>query len=469
MRRESVSECSEALRVDQGHEAIGPHGPRPPAITNRGVAKFQGSEDTLVLSLYIQWDENWEKTQAFLEERKLAALNDKESEGGFFEIGGWVCAVRPQGSGGGKNGPYRAYVIEAVGLQFEFSRVQYPNGETPNGKLTAGSLTCMSLRPLGVLKLATEFIEALGGRVLADKLSRIDGAIDLPNVGVEEFIEAYRERRYLCRARKFKLIGEGQTGQTLTFGTSPMVRIYDKLRELSDSPNPAKLEFLILNRWGGGVPDKATRVEFQLRRDDIKSIEFDGRSINSLEDYLECRAGLWSYLCNWFRLTKEPVDENHRDRAETSERWQDVGESFAAWASSPVESVTRVSHVRAIDEKTLMRMLVGCGISMCSNESDFSMKMLEHTVLRAVRGMTEEYGPEELKRRWFNKRQRQLAAVPPDRDRKGYSKPKVRSFDSWLAEEEAYQAEVERCGGQMPFRYRDDPLQFMDLKTIVGE
>ncbi|MBN8626157.1 MAG: hypothetical protein J0M17_11770 [Planctomycetes bacterium] len=468
MNSEDGFECNESLRADQAHGPCGPHGPRPPSSINKGVPKFQGSEDTIVLALYIQWDEEWERTKAFLEEAKLAAANDAQQDGGFFEVGGWLAEIKEYGAGGGNRGPRRAYVIEAVGLRFEFSRTESPNGETPNGKVTAGSLICMKLGPLGVLKLVTEFVAGMGGRLLANKLSRIDGAVDLPQVPVCEFVDAYHAGCFLCRGKQFKLIGNGRDTQTLVLGTSPMLRIYDKVREQSQSPAPAKLEFLIEHRWGGRIPDHATRVEFQLRRDDVTSIEFDGRTINSLEDYLACRAGLWAYMCNWFRLTSEPVDENHRDRAETSVLWLDVSEAFQLWTASPIVAVTRASRTRPIDEVVLDAMLVGCGISKCANDEEFSLKKLKYAVLRAVHAAIEEHGEEEIKRRWWVKRQRQLVAMPPQRDCRPGAKPKVQSFELWLANEDAYLQAVVEAGGQMPIRWDGDPLQFVDLSRIVG-
>ena len=471
MRDETDHECNEALRDDnaQGQGAPNGPGPRPPALTNRGVSKFQGSEDTIVLSLYVYWDDEWAETIAALEELKVSAADDQAGDGGFFHVGGWPGLVMEYGAGGGNKGPRRTFVIEAVGMRFEFSRTQYPNGETPNGRLIVGSLICMQLGPRGVLSLAKEFIEAMGGRLLENKVSRIDGAVDLPNVEVKEFIDAFRSRQYLCRARKFKVIGEGQNDQTLILGSSPMVRIYDKAREQRDLPDPAKLQFLMANRWGGTFPEHATRVEFQLRRDDVKTITFDGRTINSLEDYLECRAGLWAYLCNWFRLTKEPVDDNHRDRAQTSSRWEEVTRLFAEWASSPVETITRMKPTRPIDERTLNAMLVGCGIGICANDEDFSLQQLKQAILRAIHEEIEKHGVDEIKRRWWIKRQRQLIAMVPETDRRGRSKPKPQSFDMWLAEKDAYRQAVEEAGGQMPIKWSNDPLQFIDFKTIVGE
>lgn len=468
MHSETDVECTESLRADQAHGLGGPHGPRPPSSINKGVPKFQGSEDTLVLSLYIQWDADWERTKATLEELKLAAADDTQLDGGFFEVGGWPAVIKEFGVGGGNRGPRRAYVIEAVGLRFEFSRTESPNGETPNGKVTAGSLSCMKLGPLGVLRLATEFIAGMGGQILANKVSRVDGAVDLPNVPISAFVESYRSNSFLCRGKQFKLIGNGRDAQTLVLGTSPMLRIYDKVREQQHSSDPAKFEFLVENRWHGEVPNCATRVEFQLRREDLTSMEFDGRTINSLEDYLECREGLWGYMCNWFRLTTEPVDENHRDRAETSALWLEVDDAFRSWASSPIVAVTRANRTRPIDEVILDAMIVGCGISKCANDQEFSIKKLKHSLLRAVHAALEEHGEEEINLRWWVRRQRELVAMPPDRSRRPGGKPKATSFVIWEANRNAYWQAVAEAGGQMPIEWANDPLQFIDFKTIVG-
>ena len=448
----------------------------PPSVTNRGVPKFQGSEDTIELAAYIKWDNEWADVCRLLDECKAAAAEEGEGEAGFFDLGGWECEVMPNGSKSGKSGPYRAYVIHAVGLRFEFGRASEPKGDCPNGKIIAGSLACMQLGAAGVLALAKEFIEAMGGVLVANKVSRIDGAIDLPGVNVSEFIDPWQQGRTLCRATRHKLEGEHGRHQTLYLGQDPMVRFYDKLAELRNKPDAAKQAFLIANRWGGTIPEHATRVEFQLRRDALKSMTFVGAlgeemRIDSLEDYLQCREGVWRYMCRWFRLTQEVVDENHRDRATTLPLWLDVEESFAAWASSPAKAITRAKRTPSADLAGLRAQSLGCMIAEAAATCDrFDGRgQFIHLAATAAKEAIESVGEEDLQRKWLKKRRAELARQVPDRDRRPHKPARRYPFNTWLADQRAYEAEVKAAGGQLPIRWREEPFQFLDLSTMVGD
>jgi hypothetical protein len=451
--------------------------PPPRSLTNSGVAKFHGSEDWIELALYVKWGPSWRDTVRLFEECKAEAAAEESETGGFFDLGGWSCEVLPTGAKSSGGGPYRAFVVLAVGLRFEFGRSDCPKGDTPNGKLVATSLTCMKLGAAGVLALATEFIEALGGEIVGNKVSRIDGAVDCPGIDVGEFVRPFMAGHVLCRADRDSIHRNHRRIETLRVGKDLSVRIYDKLAELRDVPNEEKEAFLVKERWDGVVPPAASRVEFQLRRKGIKSMcAGDGFQIDSLEDYLACREGMWAYMCQWFRLTTEEVDPNHRDRATTLPLWADVSKAFAAWSSSEIKSITRAKRLRALDNERLNLQITGCVLSQLAvGSKTFNGKAdLIRAAILLMDDTADALGEEELLRRWLKKRRQNEARNVPEHDRRPKQRPRFYPFNLWIKELEAKKEAIVAAGGQVPLTFSSDgDLPFLDLETylptVVGD
>lgn len=98
----------------------------------------------------------------------------------------------------------------------------------------------------------------MGGKVIGNKLSRVDACADLPHVGIEEFMSAFRQQRYVTRAMtrcengeetlNFKVFGYGRQDTGFTIGKNIMLRVYEKKIEVRSQP--LKEAILIEHRWG---------------------------------------------------------------------------------------------------------------------------------------------------------------------------------------------------------------------------
>jgi triphosphoribosyl-dephospho-CoA synthetase len=125
-------------------------------------------------------------------------------------------------------------------------------------------------------------IAELGGVIRGIKISRVDLCADLANVRVERFQSVFENGGYVCRARRrsnfeirdansdseaeFSSNQDGHRKTGITLGKSGIIaRVYDKLREARF--NEDKMILLQQNRWGGEIPESATRVEFELKRE----------------------------------------------------------------------------------------------------------------------------------------------------------------------------------------------------------
>jgi len=268
--------------------------------------------------------------------------------------------MRPSGSAsGGGRGTHYAFVLRSGQADFKISRQEEPYQQTPNVFVDFGSASLMDGGISEVRSHVEDVIRRLGGRLLWDKVSRVDLATDLPGVGVSEFCEMVYRDQYLCRARKWDLHGEGhKTGVTLGAGGDVVCRIYDKLYEVTRAhPDAHKLKLLEERRWGG-PQEQATRVEFQLRREALMSLDVD-----SLADYQKNRAAICVYLVEkWLRFLSEiPDRDNHNtQRTESHPLWEKVSRAFVAWVGLAQSVVRRSRRLVYGDPVRLVKQAAGC-------------------------------------------------------------------------------------------------------------
>jgi len=310
--------------------------------------------------IYVDWrPRRWEELTEKLEQCKLAAGAGDVPE----EMTGWGdgdnrIEVEPTGakSGKGRKGLYcpRMFAYGDL-LRFRLVNRCSVHRTMPNVYVTADGKACTINHAEHWFRRAKELIESLGGIINEDKLSRVDICLDMPGVPLDEFVSCFDHGRYICRANaRAKMESNGVTVQ---FGQSPiMARICDKLREVKKKADPVKTLAMQINRWGGGWPAEATRVEFQLRRDGLKT-----RGIDSVQDYLDRRASLAEYLTTqWLRLTQDHVDKQNKNqgKASTLPLWQDVSDRMVAWGGCENVPLNPLPVGRA-DITHLMKQILG--------------------------------------------------------------------------------------------------------------
>ena len=267
-----------------------------------------------------------------------------------FQLGPYLVRVWPTGSRNGRSGPFFKFVVEYAGIVIMIQDRAAPKGDCPNVIVHIGGLVCLELGDLGALELAYDIIRHLGGEIDHVALSRIDFCVDMPGVGMGEFMAATREERFVTRGkylRKIELFGS-----TLEFGRKPLVlQVYDKLAEVRAKQNPRQRVLMLDRRWNGAMPAQAVRVEFRLGREKLK--EF---GIDTPEDFYRKRRTLVDYLCrDWFRFTAGPVDRLNTSRAITLPLWTQVHEAFAPWAGQPNGEVLEPLPRGPVDVTGLLR------------------------------------------------------------------------------------------------------------------
>jgi len=144
--------------------------------------------------------------------------------------------------------------------------------------------------------------------VSGQKVSRVDLCLDLNWSLPEIDLKGNEVTTYARNRREFyiqhHLKGLDETGYS--FGQGDLTcRMYDKLVEIVHS-NKSWFQDLWRKRgWDGESP--VTRVEFQARRDFLKSLQ-----INTVEDLENQLADLWRYFSGWVSLRDKAADSNRR-------------------------------------------------------------------------------------------------------------------------------------------------------------
>ena len=203
----------------------------PPSSKNDEIRNWIGAEDWLQYCLYVEWGKGWED----LNKRLKRAKEDAAVEGappGFCDIYfmGGSATVSP--SGVPEGGVYYAYKLTYEELTVLIAERESPHKTFPSVRIVISGTGCLYPGATECYEKANRMIDALGGKIIRNKLSRVDICLDMPEVDIEPFDRAFQEERYICRAvAKARHSG---TGVTVALGKSPlMCRIYDKKAEVN--------------------------------------------------------------------------------------------------------------------------------------------------------------------------------------------------------------------------------------------
>lgn len=284
-----------------------------------------------------------------------------------------VCA-----GGKGRGYSYCAFNCEIEGITIGICDRRESGGSPISGKhgqpivfVKSTGLTCLVRGWRWVVERANGVLEAMGFKGYADAVSRLDLCTDVTGIRVRDFARCFFEGRSVRLSRKWAMWGDGEFDglETLRFGSVDglICRIYDKLAETRDDATKRALMRYV--RWGipDGEPDppSATRIEFQLRREECKS-----QGLYQIEDLEKGIGVVMEYLTTkWLRFTALVPTQKDRTRAGIAAKWAKVQRESARWAipnhgfnrcrrdTLPAEE----KHLRAMNNGVLARLLAGRG------------------------------------------------------------------------------------------------------------
>ena len=338
----------------------------PPSTPKYDLCKCSGGEDWLELSLYLQ-HLDFPELKALLDSAREAAEIGEEGPD-ELEIAGRKFLMLPSGAAAGSDKKKIVYGW----------RLRAPDGwwlllmnradvhkTLPTGCARAPSLPLLRIGPRAFVHQLQETLQALRIRVIREKVSRVDACVDLTDMKIDSLHGAAMRGHYVSRARystehiadesfKGHRFRRRPTGFDLGKGAT-RVRVYDKFFKCQSDP-----EMLLLmqtRRWGE-IGSDAIRVEFQLRREKLKSL-----GVDCVSNWWEKRGSITHYLTHeWFRVTSEVVDSDHAKRTPTHSDWERVQEAFAAWSGEPLAQLRPLPKL-PIRADNLLRQVIGTLVS----------------------------------------------------------------------------------------------------------
>ena len=355
----------------------------PASSTNRQGSNSQsvgldGREDTADWGWLVEFSEDkLKELKAKLSAAQKAAQSG-DVKGSLVRIGCVQCLVKPAG---GRVGLYFHWIVEGLGVRLAIMDREKPFGETPNVRVHVGSVRLLH-EPLDRVWAQTKLlVEEMGGKVVGEKLSRVDACLDMVGVGVKEFVDPFVSGRSIRRGRKCGVYLDGLAWTGFHVGSGAIrLRIYDKVAECKG--DAVKWDLMVARVYGGEVPEVASRVEFQLRRKVLKELE-----VETVADWISKRGAILEYLVTeWFRLTDEEVDRDNSSRFGPSRLWGRVCEGFSTWAGPAFIAAVRTRVKRSsMDIEGLVRQGIGCFTSAAARRgasiqawSDVSRVLLDY-------------------------------------------------------------------------------------------
>lgn len=321
-----------------------------------------GGLDWFEWTAFVWWHQD--RFAQFIEllESKKRILQEGSDSSMIVELEGLgSITLRRTGRNRGKQrGQHFEYQLSYDGIPIAIANRPVATESLPNVWLQLTGTTCLLLGPEEGYIKSRAFIEALGGVITKEILSRVDLTIDISGLHVGVLQNLAEAGYFVCRASEVVPYTNLKTGEQtgLRAGHSPLyMTIYDKLRAHIGKTDRLYLQGLIDRRWGGIIPEAATRIEFQVGRTWLRE-----HGISSPHDFLLNSGAVAHKLThNWFRLTERPVDRANKNhsRAGIHPVWAAAQQAFALVYCEPTAELVPINR-EAVDPLQLIKQGRGC-------------------------------------------------------------------------------------------------------------
>ncbi|WP_339747598.1 hypothetical protein [uncultured Rubinisphaera sp.] len=324
---------------------------------------FCGGLDYFAWSALVEWDNDcfknlFDQLKSF---KEYCQEFSKPSERVYLAGSIPAFVHRTGANRGGERGVHFPYCITHAGLRIALGDWQPTQRTQDNLFIEMKGKDCLNHGAWETHQHITEIVNKLGGKILDEKLSRADFCLDIANLPVSELQELIQARNFIT---KFKVVSpyENLVNELLTgfsAGNSPKRLIaYDKLEQTKNKCDQEYVQALIQRRYGGIVPEHATRIEIQLGRESlIKS------GISRPRDVLvHGPFALRQLMTETFRLTDIPIPvgtKNH-SRAEIHPLWESIINGFETVFGSPGEKPVPIDRSKLIQNNSLSNPWVAC-------------------------------------------------------------------------------------------------------------
>ncbi len=329
-----------------GGDSVSP----PPQTNSRGVG---AACDWFEVSCFGEWDaRSWKELEPVLQAAKASA----QKYGGtkLVEYDGFEFEVfRSGASSDSSGGSYMAYGLRRQGVRIDLTTKARAGKHHPNLRIQIHPSVIHNYGDeFAAFDAVKEWLSTLGYTLFegGDRVSRVDVCRDLQGVGVGELFDLYERGAFFYRARHESRHGErsmsedeikaavadfeselrngrdavysyGHKVTGFTFGKAVKCRIYDKRHELLvGKPDPMKLLLMLRDRWVDGVPDQATRVEWQIRSDRLRKM-----GVTTVGDWKARRADVVEWLATKWLVVRQPgACRRNPKRSPVHSLWEQV-------------------------------------------------------------------------------------------------------------------------------------------------
>lgn len=281
-----------------------------------------GGFDTIHVSFSGHWNADaWDRNEDTWNEAQARAQEDPD-KGECKTPEGEPYLMTGYGEGG--TGLRRRWVVKLLwGTRIGIVNRQRYNEHQVSVVVQMKSDALMTFGPQAIYDQVLGWLKAMGFQRQSESISRADPCVDLVDIEVEDFRPLLIGHiKGLHRAKKGKVFTNGTQVETIQQGKETILRIYNKLAEVSGKPD--KWKILQERRWNGRIPEKATRVEWEVKREKLRKF-----GIKTFADLMDKQAEFVEWLAKDFVvMTAEPVDRanNNQSRCTLHALWQQVVE-----------------------------------------------------------------------------------------------------------------------------------------------
>lgn len=372
-----------------------------PSITGASSSqkRVTGGLDWLDVGCYGDWDKA--KFEALMVKlaaaQKAAAVDENDYSGSAVELDeGDRLMVAPHGV---SKGLYFRYRVEALGGTKLYIRDRQAYDEkNASVFVQIGSEELMMYGHRRAWERAKELLHSLGFKMVRNLIARTDICTDHPNEPAHQVITDIVDGAHIKRAKDGAVYFSGLKLTGYAVGKKIHMRIYDKLDEVQN--NESKLAIMIAHRWGGELPESATRCEFQLPGEELRK-RFVTHSVEDLFERLPLiiQALTMGYngKSSWFRMTDRPITDADREQKNHSrygvgEFWVKVIQGFFSWAGE-AQDVVRIEHKPRPDAKQIKRQAFGClqKVAVLMGEAIETAHDAQRFVMRLLRAEFDEF------------------------------------------------------------------------------
>jgi hypothetical protein len=306
--------------------------------------------DWLELAGCVNWCEN-DSSEPIMRLIQMQREAREINESVICNYAGYACLLRPTGIGSGRSAR-QSFAIDSPFGMIAFSHRDEPTRKLPNFYFKAPGEKCLIQGAVECREFAHRIIKELGGTFADEWVRRIDLAIDLPGVNIRRhLVRAFRQQHFVTLAKNSSEFQSDRkrTGFKVGAKTSVALIAYDKLQEVANK-DPDYREAMRQSRWGGNIPEHATRVELQISGSWLA--QYGERKA---DDVLSTLSSITEKLIGserpWFRLTKTNPDRQnkHQSRAETLPAWHKITKQFIRGAGMPGIKMKRKKPYRRIE------------------------------------------------------------------------------------------------------------------------